>query len=126
MKPYKEKFERDYQFYLTNKNKFKFAGCVISPPPYDEKGVDAKQAFFVFDSQGKLKPCREPDLFVELMTCKKAINLQIGMWADGQEDCLIPIEELLEEFISPPDWIQEAIVNQIEKVNRKKYGVKNG
>ena len=45
------------------------------------------------------------------------------MWADGQDDCLIPVEELLEEFINPPDWIREAIVNQIEKVARKRYGV---
>ena len=123
MKPYKEKFEKDYQFYLSNREKFKFAGCTILPPPYDVQGVDAKHAFFIFDSQGKIKTCREPNLFVELMTCKKAINLQIAMWADGQDDCLIPVEELLEEFINPPDWIREAIVNQIEKVARKRYGV---
>lgn len=124
MKSYKTKFEKDYHFYFSNKEKFTFAGCTIQAPPYDKNGVDAKRAFFIFDSQGKIKPCSEPELYVQLMICKKAINLQIALWAEGQEDCLIPLSELLKEFIDPPDWIEQAIRNQIKKVSKERYGNK--
>lgn len=119
---YKPNFERDYLFYLQNKDKFTFAGSIIPKVNLNPHGVDAKKAFWAFDSQGKNSPCREPELFRQLLICKKAINLQITMWAEGQEDCLIPIKEMLESFIgTPPDWVEASIRNQIEKVSRKKY-----
>lgn len=123
MTKYKPRFEKDFAFYLNNKHKFIFAGSVVPDPIYSENGVDAKKAFWAFDSRGVILPCREPKLFQELLICKKAINLQINMWAEGQEDCLIPISELLESFVGEvPEWVELAIRNQIEKVLRKKYG----
>lgn len=124
MTKYKPRFEKDFLFYYNNRHHFTFAGSLVPEPIFAEDGVDAKQAFWIFDSRGKISPCREPELLQELLICKKAINLQINMWAEGQEDCWIPISELLEVFIgSVPEWVELAIRNQIQKVLKKKYGV---
>ncbi len=116
---YKPAFERDYLFYLQNRFRFKFAGCSIPVIPYQADGVDAKKAFWAFDSQGKLLPCREPELFSELVACKKSVNLHLILWAEGYQDCLIPISELMETFIEPPDWVEESFRNQIQKILKK-------
>lgn len=122
-KKYKDKFEKDYQFYFNNRLKFKFAGCVIASPPYDKNGVDAKYAFWAYDSQGKLLPCYEPELFVEIMSCKKSINLHFKMWAEGWRDCLIPVSELMESFSGEiPNWVEISLQNQVDKMNKERDG----
>ncbi len=115
---YKPAFERDYLFYYQNRHRFKFAGCLIPQVPCQSDGVDAKKAFWNFDSKGKLLPCREPELFAEIMSCKKSINLHLIMWAEGYQDCLISVSELMESFIDPPTWVKEALIKQIEKVRK--------
>lgn len=115
MKRYSSTFERDYQFYLDNMAKFRIAGCTILDIPYAEDGATAKEAFHKFDSQGKLIPCKEPTLFKQILTCKKAINMHFRMWAEGFEDCGIPVDELMAEFTNPPDWVSISLQNQIDK-----------
>ncbi len=123
MRKYSEKFEKDFNFYLNNKDKFKFAGIVIDSFKFVFDGADAKLAFWTLDSKGKEVPCSEPELLREILICKKAINLQILMWAEGQDDCWIPISELLESFKGEiPEWVEKAIRNQIAKSMYLKYG----
>lgn len=117
MRRYSQAFERDYSFYESNMNRFTFAGSVISiEPNNDRPPVDAKKAFFVYDSTGRIFPCHEAEKFEKLLICKKAINLQLKAWADGFVDCVQTIEELLESFEGEvPDWIEESLRNQIKK-----------
>lgn len=101
-------FQRDWRFYRLNSDKFTFAGEWVSFP-HDPHGTTAEEAFFALDSQGKHVPCRQHRLLEDVVRCKKAINLQIKMWAGGYEDMAMGIEDYLQEFIDPPDWIEKAI-----------------
>ena len=38
------------------------------------------------------------------------------MWVDGFLDVIIPVEELLEEFINPPKWVEKSLRNQLKKL----------
>src|SRR5580698_5521857 len=111
-------FERDYQFYFENRYRFTFAGSdikslvqypreaestslddegnMVTIPfsfPYSELGKTAKHCFYKADSEGKKLPCSEPELLVELLTCKAGVNLQIKMWAEGRADCTLSLAE---------------------------------
>jgi hypothetical protein len=102
---YSPQFERDYEFYLRNANKFNFA-------PYQpfieasESGDDAKYCFWKLDSTGKLLPCNEPELLRSLLICKKSLGFHLKMWAEGFEDMGEEIDYYMAEFICPPDWVK--------------------
>lgn len=134
-------FERDYHFYLSNKNTFNFPGTDVkkdfgiqfpeekleldeegSPMPfsipYSITGRGAKSCFYLLDSEGKNSPCFEPELLVELLTCKASINLQIKMWAQGRAEYTISKYEL-EEYVTHygcPEWVFTAVENQKNKI----------
>lgn len=107
-----KKFNRDWMFYKKNRRKFTFCGVTIPLPQYNTEGAPAKECFNLFDSCGKTPQCSEPQLFMEVLRCKKSINLHIKMWADGYNDCLIGIQEYLDELIDPPSWVQKSLKNQ--------------
>ena len=109
------RFEEDYLFYLANKDKFKFCGTDVQEFPFDENGIDAKEAFYIFDSTGNRKPTNQPDLVKQLIICKKAVNWQIKQWVLGWHDMLEPLSTYIKEFICPPDWVTKSINNQLLK-----------
>lgn len=131
-KGFSPQFERDYTFYLSNKDNFKFAGSdlkrdyAIQFPgepedpenpfriPYSPDGKSAKVCFYQLDSEGKCKPCAEPQLLAEILTCKAAINLQIKTWAQSRAEWTLSKLELLEylECYNAPDWVLKAVENQ--------------
>lgn len=144
-KYFSSQFERDYAFYLDNKDKFTFAGSNIKKDysiqfpgepepidkdddgnditvpfftPYAENGKSAKACFHLLDSQGKRKPCAEPQLLVEILTCKAAINLQIKTWAQSRAEYSLSLFELKEylEHYKAPEWVLTAIENQKMKI----------
>lgn len=104
---YSRQFERDYNFYLQNADKFNFA-------PYQPiieaslKGYDAKYCFYKLDSEGKLLPCNEPELLHSLLICKKSIGFHLKLWAEGFNDMGQEIDYYLAEFILPPDWVRAS------------------
>ena len=138
-------FERDYTFYLTHKDVFTFAGSdlkkdkgvqfpgepepmqvdddgVLKPlpftVPYSPTGKSAKVCFHQLDSTGKCKPCSEPELLVQLLTCKASINLNIKLWAQSRAEFTLSKEELLDclTFYQAPEWVFKAIENQKMKI----------
>ncbi|HEY5268569.1 MAG TPA: hypothetical protein VII94_05630 [Candidatus Saccharimonadales bacterium] len=128
-------FERDYTFYLSNKYNFTFPGSYIKRDygiqfdgdkeiiipfsiPFSNKGKSAKVCFFSLDSTGKSKPCSEPELLVEILTCKAAVNLQIKIWSQSRAECTISLSEIREymDFYQAPDWVLKAIENQKLKI----------
>ena len=134
-------FERDYTFYLVNKNHFTFPGSYIKKDygiqfnedkekidkdgnvvpfniPFSKKGKSAKVCFFSLDSTGKSKSCSEPELLVEILTCKAAVNLQIKIWAQSRAEYTISLSEIKEymDFYKAPDWVLKAIENQKLKI----------
>ncbi len=116
MAKYSKNFDRDYEFYMRHLGRFQFAGGAEIPEvPFDENGVDAKRAFHKFDSNGKLVPCNEPELFKNLLTTKKGINFHFKMWAEGFNDFREPIDYYLDEFDDPPKWVRSAFIEQVAK-----------
>ncbi len=144
-KGFSPQFERDYTFYLSNKDSFTFAGSYIkrdygiqfpgepepvekdeagkdnSVPfaiPYSSTGKPAKVCFYQLDSEGKCKPCAEPELLVQILTCKAAVNLQIKTWAQSRTEYTLSKIELLEymEHYKAPEWVLKAIENQKSKI----------
>lgn len=119
MAGYTDRFNEDYDFYIANREKFNFG--LPQQIDYNEKGVSAKEAFYIYDSTGKTPECGEPELFREIVSCKRAVNLQIKMWVEGQFDCLLPIKDMLAEFINPPVWVEKAIRRQMGTYWRKRF-----
>lgn len=118
MKKYSAAFERDWMFYVDNIGMLNFAGVEVSWRPFikNKTEVDAKAAFMAYDSKGDILPCYEVDLLIEVIRFKKALNLQIRMWAEGYTDAMISTGEMLSTFRRPPAWVGAAIRNSIQKI----------
>ena len=141
MRKYSANFERDYDFYLTNKNKFTFCGTITPKHKaiFDPNGKSAKEVFYSIDSSGKNHPTKEPGLLDELLLCKAGVNFQIKQWAEGRVDGTLPLYELtgdgqvlnwlekdgeviavsggnIREEFNLPEWVIKAVENQKEKI----------
>ncbi len=108
-----ETFERDWEFYMKNMKKFTFCGCVIEIPKYSNDGLSAKLCFYKFDTEGLLLSCTSPQLFHDVLRCKKSIGFHIILYTEGYTDMCIGISELLKEFIDPPDWVGKSLRQQL-------------
>lgn len=118
---FNKKFDRDFNFYLENSEKFNFCGEEIVVSSIDlQNGRSAKECFYFLDSLGKMLPCCEPEIFKKIITCKKSINLHLKMWADGWYDMLEPVEYYLNEFNGHiPKWVKKSLLKQKNKVGFK-------
>lgn len=82
----------------------------------DENGFSAKECFWLWDSQGKVEPCREPELLKSILKCKGSINLHIKMWAEGIHEGTLFKFEFEEDFMKEfelPDWVKISVYNQV-------------
>ena len=147
-KGFSPQFERDYTFYFSNKEIFTFAGTNIKKDygiqypgepepiekneegideivpfsiPYSPTGKSAKVCFFQLDSEGKCKPCSEPQLLVEILRCKASINLNIKIWSQSRAEFTLAKFELQEivDFYKAPEWVFKAVENQKLKILRE-------
>lgn len=122
---YSANFERDWQFYVANFDKFSFwGGDAIFEPIDDPNGISAKEFFYKLDSTGMKKmatmPCRESEVVSTILRFKKALNFHIKMWVEGYEDCGMGIHEYLEMFDNPPEWVETSFRNQLTKLYKSK------
>lgn len=118
---YNDNFKRDVEWYLSQRHLFNFDGChsyfnkkgeeIIQP---DKKGVDGIEAYFHWDSNGKIKPTRHPNILHALLKTKGSVNLHIKMYAEDRASGVLPgieFENICSEF-SAPDWFVSAVENQ--------------
>jgi len=112
---YSKAFDRDFAFYMAHRQKFCFAG--VEPPfvACAPAGMNAKECFFRWDSQGRLNPSSQPELVTALILCKKSINWHIKQWVEGFDDMLEPLSTYIAEFNNPPDWVIRALVGSLER-----------
>lgn len=122
---FSRRFERDYGFYLRVMNIFNFDGnnhyldkkgnnLIV----HDIDGISAKEAFYLYDSDGKILPTSEPELLKNLFRTKASINLHIEMWAEGRADGTFPgieFEEYAKEM-KFPGWVIKAVEKQKKKL----------
>ena len=99
-------------------DKFDFCGEDVQEWPYSLNGGDAKYCFYKFDSTGKRVPSNNAQLVRKVLICKKSINLHIKFYAEGLNDnySFFTVNELLKEFINPPQWVERAIRSQSYKI----------
>ena len=120
-KKYNANFERDINWYLSMRHKFNFDGSggywtkkgenIIQ---YDKNGVDGKEAFFQWDSNGKVKPTKHPNLLHALLKIKGSCNLHIKMYAEDRASCYMSKREFSDLCIQfkSPKWFSEAVETQ--------------
>jgi hypothetical protein len=133
-KKFSPNFERDYEFYFSNKERFTFSGddtkSRVQYPKdvgkfeitYSPNGSTAKQCFYDLDSRGRCGFCSEPELLVQLLNCKASVNFHIKMWAEGRAEyttSLSELEEMMQEY-NAPYWVIKAVENQKIKLLKKK------
>lgn len=132
---YSKENERDFSFYFKNRKQFNFCGTLYPKyvPIYEENGVDGKQAFFSIENNGKNIPTKHPNLLSSLLLSKSSLNFNIKMWAESRADGTLPLvlfskrkakevydQEFdgpidMEEQMSLPEWVIEAVENQKSK-----------
>lgn len=113
---YNTNFERDYNYYLKWKDVFTFSGSPHTRHECLKKGdkYTAKEAFYIYDSQGKKIDCVEPELLQQIFKCKESINFQIKEWAQDRAKGYLPkieFDKIIEEF-ELLDWMINAVENQ--------------
>lgn len=99
---YSQRFIDDVKWYMSNRHNFSFSGGdkyfdkkgnnVVQ---YNKNGVSFVEAFYTWDSIGKIKPTRHPTTLQRLLQTKAAVNLQIKEWAQGRADGTLPGVEFM-------------------------------
>ena len=114
MKRYSQAFERDFKWYLAIRHDFSFDGRLPIKIVYDKNGISGKEAFFLYDSQGKLCPTRHPLLLASLIRTKGSVNLHIKMYAEDRANGCLPsilFKELCTAY-NVPEWFIMAVEQQ--------------
>ena len=118
---YTKKFNRSYNFYLLNRDRYNFCGEVVTVLEDLKDGVTGKESFYSLDTFGVMLPTNEPDLLRSIIICKKSINLHIQMWVEGFEDMMMSVEYYMNLFegTETPSWIEKSFRKQLQKRIRR-------
>lgn len=124
---YSKKFEKDYKWYLSVSDVFSFDGTKdyyskkgIDLIQFDENGKTAKECFYLYDTNGIIKPTCEPDKLKTLLKTKGSVNLHVKMYAEDRAKGYLPkieFDKICTEY-DLPSWFINAVENQ-----KKKYYV---
>lgn len=123
---YSNRFEEDYNFYLSNKDKYNFCGSDIESDfkiQEDNNGKTAKECFHLFDSNGiRDFRCKEKQELLDVLITKASINLHIKMYAESWANYELSKFEILEisNDINAPKWFYEGIEKQMLKFLKAK------
>ena len=111
---YSKNFNRDFNWYLKQRNFFDFDGSLPLDIIYDKSGIDGKKAFLIYDSQGKLLPTKHPTLLAKMIKTKGGVNLHVKMFAEDRASGLFPGFEFRALCIKlkAPYWFREAVEHQ--------------
>jgi hypothetical protein len=118
---YNQNFERDFSWYLAMRHEFNFDGSSNyynkkgeSIVQYSEDGVDGKEAFFQWDSNGKIKPTKHPNILYTMLKTKGSCNLHVKMYAEDRASCNLDKIEFraICNKIKAPRWFVDAVEQQ--------------
>lgn len=114
---YSKRFNEDYELYCRLTDVFDFA-------PYDPtKGkqptnarpnTSVKEAFFQFDTHGKLLAIAAFDELLQLLRAKASLNFHIKIYAKDRARGWLGLIDLLEiqQQHNLPDWFIDAVEKQ--------------
>lgn len=125
-----KKIERDYAWYLKWKDTFVFDGTAEyvdrkgkSIFVYDEMGLSAKECFAIYDSKGKISPCREIELYKQIHKCKGSINFNIKIWAEDRGKGWLGKNEFMETIAIEYELL-DWMINAVEQQRMKHWTIK--
>lgn len=118
-----QKHSELFQFYIAIHDEMANELKLTEPLDVPVGDVDTDKAFHLWDSTGKIKPCKSPDDFNKAVSGKKIINWHIKQWAWMIRDNAslglgVQVEmlrELEKDMPSYPRWIWKAVWNQSQK-----------
>lgn len=122
---YTQNFERDFNWYLKMRHIFNFDGAskYIDKKGqeivlYDKTGISGKEAFYHYDSSGKIVPTKHPLMLYSLLKTKGSTNLHVKMFAYDRAEGMFPLHELKEfcDSYKSPDWFIKAVELQKIKI----------
>lgn len=120
---FSKNFERDWNWYFKYKDIFTFSGSPNKKIEIDLK-YSAKEAFYLYDSQGKTVGCVEPKLLQKIFKCKESVNFQIKEWSQDRAKGYLPkieFNKIIEEY-ELLDWMAAAVERQkfkyVKSINR--------
>lgn len=81
---------------------------------YDRNGRNGIDAFFLFDSNGKIVPTKHPNIFQTLLKVKGSVNLHVKMWAEDRARGYLPKLEFekLSDELHLPHWVIHSVEMQ--------------
>jgi hypothetical protein len=85
----------------------------------DDKGYTAEECFHVFETYGKLIPCREPELLSRALNGKEQHGMTVTMIAEDYIDRLTLSFEIERDY---PEWVQKDIFGRASQLAQKKLG----
>jgi hypothetical protein len=123
----RKKISKIANLYLKCYNKFGSGfgrGNIFNLPIITKNinGIDAIEAFDLFDTQGKKNPCREPEKLQAILLGKAALNFHIKNWAEGINDGVSRAKELQDdpELKFLPKWVWKAVIHSSMKLLQEK------
>lgn len=115
---YSTNFERDFKWFLKMRTMFNFDGkngyfnkkgenIIV----FDKNGVNGKEAFYQWDSRGKIVTTKHPNILHSLLKTKGSVNLHIKMYAEDRANGLFSFIEFRSFCVkyNCPYWFKEAV-----------------
>ena len=111
---YSRSFERDFRWFIKMRHLMNFDGKTeYREVVFDKNGMSGKEAFYRFDSEGKINATKHPNLLKSLFRTKGSVNLHIKMYAEDLAEFRwnkIEMRALCIKF-KAPTWFRTAIEN---------------
>lgn len=125
---YSKNFERDYNWYLSVSDIFSFDGTKdyynkkgIELIQFSENGKTAKECFYLYDTNGVVKPTCEPHKLKILLKTKGSVNLHVKMYAEDRAKGYLlkeDFDKICDQY-TLPKWFINAVNNQKSKIIRE-------
>jgi hypothetical protein len=123
---YSERFDENFELYARLKDVYNFAPYDVfkgKVPQSVKKPISIKEAFYRFDTHGKLLQTKDMQLLTQLIVCKCSINFSIKEYAQDRARGWLSYLDLLDiqEEHNLPQWFVEAVEKQKSKYYPKHY-----
>lgn len=93
---------------------YAFIPCSYAIIVPDKNGATGKEAYYQWESAGKIIPTKHPNILAALLKIKGSVNLHIKMYAQDRAQGLFPLIEFRAFCIKYkcPSWFKEAVEKQ--------------
>lgn len=132
---------KEFDYLLSQRKVFVFDGHYPKEVLFDLKGISAREAFYKYDTHGKLLPTKHPNVLGAVLKAKGSLNFHIKMWAEDRAKGYLPgilfsfkvvslstvkffidkigikevrkmFDNTIEKELNLPDWVIKAVENQ--------------